>query len=96
MIVQTFLKSRLGDPSLDIPVLHADYFPRLEALLLKMPQEVVISEWKHTMGEAAYEYHVHTGNHASKLVALYKKGVRGGNPKLVALYTKSQLEKLIQ
>lgn len=92
---ETF-KTALADLRLDIEVLIPDNYPKVAATLRSLPEDIVISEWRHVLGGIKYEYHVHTGQTAAELKRIYDEGQRGGNPKLVNVYTKAELENIVQ
>lgn len=52
----------------------------------KIDLDGCISEWKYGMGEVKYVYHIHTKETATKLKEAYRRGIRGGHPKLTAIY----------
>ncbi len=54
-----------------------------------------ISEWRHGLGEIKYIYHIHKGDFAIKLQEAYNNGYKGGNPKLIDIYTRKDLEDIV-
>jgi len=89
-------KEARADPALGIIALIPSEYSKLEQLLGEMPDNAVVSEWKHDMGYVRYEYHMHTGSNVAELKQLYGNNVRSKNPQLVCLYSKQELQELIQ
>ena len=97
METRKFLRRALQDPKLNIEVIIPREYLNIERALAKLPDDVLISEWLHTMGTAKYEYHIHREPQIkTQLSELYGKDIRGGNPKLVNLYSKKGLLALIK
>ena len=91
------LKKALEDPPLEIEILTPTVYTKIALIICDLPEESLISEWFHNLlSEAKYEYHIHTGRTTNNLRDLYIRGVRGGNPRLVKLYTKKDLYDLIR
>jgi len=68
----------------------------VEYILANLPDNILVSEWLHTLGYAKYEYHIHIGETADNLKKLYEQDVRVGNPKLLRLYSKKELKDITQ
>ncbi len=90
------LKKALQDPLLEIEVLIPEAYPKVASVLARLPEIACVSEWFHTLGTARYEYHVHAGEFAAELMRAYADGARAGNPKLVHVYSKQDLELLVR
>ena len=90
------LKAALTDPQIDIDHIGPSYYDQLAKIISQLPTGSIISEWKHKFGGIKYEYHAHTNGIRGQLQIVYEKGIRGGNPQLIKLYSLSDLEKLIQ
>ena len=89
-------KKALQDKKLNIEAINPNEYGRIERAIEKLPNDVIISEWLHTQGLAQYEYHIHIGEVANNLEKLYALGIKGGNPKLLRLYSKRDLKDFIQ
>jgi hypothetical protein len=90
---RTILKEALKDPRLNIDVLGPS---TCDTALQEMQHASYLSEWRHTQGRVSYEYHMHLEEKGLSLKALYDKEIKGGNPKLVRVYAKNDLESFIQ
>lgn len=51
-----------------------------------------ISEWEHPLRGGKLEYHLHNEEKGKELKALYDNGKRAGNPFLVEVYSREDLE----
>ena len=96
MTIREILKKALRDPKLIVAAIIPEEYGKIRGTLDTLPDDVLISEWMHHLAYGSYEYHIHNGENASKIKELYDSGVRGGNPKLLRLYSKKDLRELIQ
>ncbi len=87
------LKKALSDPRLEIKVLTPSIYESIRLIVTELHEDGCISEWVHKLGEIKYEYHVH--NDGTELRTAFESGARGGMPWLVHVYSKSELELLI-
>ena len=105
MNARQIFKKALKDPALKgIDYISSSNLKKIvDSITKSLKDDYVISEWKHTLGNVRYEYHVHTDGIKYGLIKLYLKNIRGGNPKLVNfyskrrhLYSRKKLENIIQ
>jgi len=89
-------RKALNDPCLEIKVVMPSEYDKLAHLLKEIPKEAYISEWRHSMGEVRYEYHVHSGDTAERLLELFHDGQRAGNPKLIKIFSYNNLVDITQ
>lgn len=91
------LRQALEDPKLeDLPCICPSHSPQLTRVLKELPPDAYVSEWRYGMGDIRYEYHVHRNGAALQLREAFSNGARGGHPRLTAVYSREELEKLIQ
>lgn len=91
------LKKALDDPRLDgLTCISPSESSVLARIVTTLPTDAYISEWRYGIGEIKYVYHVHTNGIIPQLKDLFEKGIRGGHPKLTALYSKEELEDIIK
>ncbi len=95
MTPREIYKKALIDPRLEIELIAPAHYAELAKLLEKLPPTADISEWSHMHG-AGYEYHYHINGVGSQLRKLIGDEKRGGNPKLVKIYSRRELETIIQ
>ncbi|HLC73106.1 MAG TPA: hypothetical protein VJH20_00545 [Candidatus Nanoarchaeia archaeon] len=96
MKLREMLKKALQDPELKIEAIIPEEYAKLDDFLANLPDNILVSEWLHTLGYAKYEYHIHIGETADNLKKLYEQDVRVGNPKLLRLYSKKELKDITQ
>lgn len=97
MNARQIFKRALKDPILEgIDYINQLNLIRIVDTIKKLPEGAYISEWKHSLRKAQYEHHIHTDGIKDRLIKLYSDNVRGGNPKLLNLYSKKELEDIIQ
>lgn len=77
MEAREVLKKALQDPKLKIEAIIPREYHKIGKALKKESDDVVISEWLHTLGSSEYEYHVHKGQIKIELGELYEKGMGG-------------------
>ncbi len=91
------LQRALKDPKIEgITCICDAEMNRLKKIIPSLPANAIISEWKYGIGQVHYEYHIHTNGNSVQLKEAYEQNVRGGHPKLTALYSIEQLNALIQ
>ena len=88
-------KTALQDPRLEIELLIPEEYITVKETLDNLPDNILISEWLHTLAYGKYEYHIHNGETAINLKHLYSNGARAGNPRLIRLYSKKDLINII-
>lgn len=96
MDIRKILKRALHDPRLNIEAIMPEEFTKISTSIKGLSDQTIISEWLHTLGFAQYEYHIHEEKVAGDLQRLYSQGIRGGNPRLLRLYSKNDLKKIIR
>lgn len=95
MTPREIFKRALKDPKIDIDVIALSRVAQIEKIIKELTEGGYVSEWRHTLGEVEYEYHMHSAAFGETLKGLYDKGVRGGNGKLTNVYSRSDLEEII-
>jgi len=91
------LRSALKDPVIsNLDCICPSNKQVLEDIVSHLPDNAIISEWKYTIGNVKYLYHIHTNGINKKLNEAYINNVRGGNPKLTKIYSKKELKKIIE
>ena len=91
------LKSALKEPIIsNLDCICPSNKQVLENIINNLPDNPIISEWKYTIGNVNYFYHIHTNGINKKLTEAYNNSVRGGNPTLIHLYSKKELQKIIE
>lgn len=91
------LRRALEDPKLeDLPCICPSHIPQLISVLKELPPDACVSEWRYGMGDIRYEYRVHGNGAALQLREAFSNGARGGHPTLTAVYSREELERLIQ
>lgn len=96
MVPRETFKKALEDVPLEIVVIAPKYYDILSRLIRSIPVDGYVSEWKHAMGEARYEYHIHGRETGENLKKLFEKNIHGGNPKLAHVYSHDDLVSLVQ
>lgn len=81
----------LEDPRLEILVLAPPVYETVARIAADLPEGACVSEWRHTLVEVSYEYHIHGKETATALNDLIRRGIHGGHPKLVRMYTPLEL-----
>lgn len=89
-------KNALKDPKVEIDVIAPSRAQNIARLLHDLGSDCYVSEWRHTLGEVRYEYHRHNKDVGLVLKQLYDQGIRGGNPTLTRVYSRADLEQVIQ
>lgn len=90
------LKKALKDPKVQgLSCISPNNKPKLLEILRELPSTSYLSEWKYGMGQIKYVYHVHNGK-GVKLKEAFDNGARGGHPKLTGVYSKKDLQAIIQ
>ncbi len=90
------LRAALKDPHIRIDVISAPHAEEIARLVGELSPDEYVSEWRHNLWAVRYEYHRHESSVALALKQLYDSGVYGGNPKLIRIYSRSDLERIIQ
>ena len=71
------------------------YKSDLVRIIEKMPNTAYLSEWRYGMGVIKYVYRIHNNKIGSKLKEAFDAGAKGGHPTLTGIYSKNDLENLI-
>ena len=91
------LKQALQDPKIeDLSCICPVNYPLLKNILRGLTHDCYISEWQYGMGMIHYEYHIHRGEKGARLQEERQKGIKGGHPTLTVVYSKKELETIIQ
>ncbi len=88
------LRRAYAAPELDIRVIDPSQTEKI-VRILEDPSIKYISEWKHTVGKLKYTYHKH-GEEGQELKELLKKGIAGGNPWLTNVFSREDLETILE
>lgn len=89
MSIRDTIRCALKDPVLEVE--NNNFSAAVRGMLDDLSPESCISEWRHSLGEARYEYHVHRDD---TLKQVYVKGVVGGNPRLIKIYSYDELKRI--
>ncbi len=85
-----------SDPQLNIEVISPPYYAALREALKKHPDYEAVSEWQHPLVGGDYEIRVHSGKNAEDIHRVWEAKYEGGPAQLRHVYTKQELEYLIQ
>lgn len=96
MNAREILRKALEDPRLEITAVMPSEYGRLAKIVSHLTEDAFVSEWRHSLVEVSYEYHVHGKEAALVLNGLIRKGIHGGHPRLIRLYSQPELVELTQ
>jgi len=66
----------------------------LRKVLINLPDDEWVSEWRYGMGEIFYRYHRHLNGLGQKLKKAYDEGKRAGHPFFTGIFSKQDLESI--
>lgn len=91
------LRQALKAPLLEgIVCISSKYSREIVQFLETLPENGCVSEWRYGIGKIEYKFRVHINGLGVELKQAFLEGIRGGHPKLTAVYTKQELQNLIQ
>src|SRR3989344_6295700 len=93
--VYDILKRAHRDPKIDLYCVTPELYKEIARILPKIPEDAIVSEWRYDIIKVHYEYHIHTDGIKEELLKLFKEGKRGWHPTLTAIYSREDLEKIV-